>query len=278
MGDHECLARDDHRQRWRVHHAVNHIVVGPFTGEVGYELLYWLPYLRWKLRGQFQSALAITRGGAGLWYPCRTLDAYDLIGFDRYRELFAERIEQRNTSKSEGPNDPLDAAILGDMTPDIHPSEIITVKSRKQLPQDAKDWPHERLPTPPRLEGLPDRYVAAKLYKSAALTSGRIAQEAIDKQTLPVVVVKNSTKIDDHQDFSLEATITLETNPRESLEVLSRVVAHADHFIGTYGGTSYLGPLYGIPTTSVSDNARLVMNHSAQEARMKAQLTKENPH
>src|SRR5262249_27449977 len=47
------------------------VVVGPFTGEVGFELLYWIPMLRWvvrelpELRGRL---LIVSRGGSRYWW------------------------------------------------------------------------------------------------------------------------------------------------------------------------------------------------------------------
>src|SRR5687767_8551319 len=47
------------------------IVVGPWTGEVGFELLYWIPFVRWAC-AEFgidpRRLLVISRGGVGSWY------------------------------------------------------------------------------------------------------------------------------------------------------------------------------------------------------------------
>jgi hypothetical protein len=34
----------------RIAHSDEPFVVGPWTGEVGFELLYWAPFVRWVLR------------------------------------------------------------------------------------------------------------------------------------------------------------------------------------------------------------------------------------
>ena len=47
------------------------IVAGPWLGEVGFELLYWVPFLRW-FAGAFRVApqrlLIVSRGGTATWY------------------------------------------------------------------------------------------------------------------------------------------------------------------------------------------------------------------
>src|SRR5687767_6209700 len=58
--DLEAIARGTHT-----------IVAGPWLGEVGFELLYWVPFLRW-FTGRFQvdpqRMLVVSRGGTSSWY------------------------------------------------------------------------------------------------------------------------------------------------------------------------------------------------------------------
>ena len=47
------------------------LVVGPWISEVGYETLYWLPFLRWvqaAFRLEPNRVIAVSRGGAEAWY------------------------------------------------------------------------------------------------------------------------------------------------------------------------------------------------------------------
>ena len=51
--------------------ARRHIVVGPWLSEVGFELLYWIPFLNWvKTYRPFdpERMVVVSRGGAGIWY------------------------------------------------------------------------------------------------------------------------------------------------------------------------------------------------------------------
>src|SRR5689334_23334751 len=47
------------------------VVVGPWLSEVGFEALYWVPFLRW-VRAAFRldpsRVVAVSRGGVGSWY------------------------------------------------------------------------------------------------------------------------------------------------------------------------------------------------------------------
>ncbi|MGZ8999084.1 MAG: hypothetical protein ACXW2T_09540, partial [Allosphingosinicella sp.] len=61
------------------------VVVGPWLMEIGFELLYWIPYVRFhlaKLGIPKERVIAISRGGAGAWYgdlAGRYLDILDVM-------------------------------------------------------------------------------------------------------------------------------------------------------------------------------------------------------
>ena len=47
------------------------IVAGPWLSEVGFEVLYWIPFLRWfedRYRVDRERVIAVSRGGASSWY------------------------------------------------------------------------------------------------------------------------------------------------------------------------------------------------------------------
>ncbi len=66
------------------------VIIGPWTGEVGFELIYWIPFVRWVLR-KYQIPAdrlwVVSRGGTRSWYgdACRALCR-------RVRILLARRI------------------------------------------------------------------------------------------------------------------------------------------------------------------------------------------
>lgn len=75
----------------------NPIVVGPWTGEVGHELLYWIPFLTKLVEtGVLEPArtFAVSRGNNRAWYGRVTHNYYNLfnqIPVERYTEAVAGR-------------------------------------------------------------------------------------------------------------------------------------------------------------------------------------------
>ena len=65
----------DRRFARRIEQMLRHdrpVIVGPWTGEVGFELIYWIPFVRWvvtHVRDCRASALVVvSRGGTAPWY------------------------------------------------------------------------------------------------------------------------------------------------------------------------------------------------------------------
>ena len=115
---------------------------------------------------------------------------------------------------------------------------------------------------PPRIAGLklPERYVAAKFYYNdcfPATDDNRLFVRELMASLIrcgPVVSLSTGAALDDHGPCSTAepgmsdaATIG---PPSQNLHVQSAIVAHADTFVGTYGGFAYLAPFYGVPCTA----------------------------
>jgi hypothetical protein len=113
---------------------------------------------------------------------------------------------------------------------------------------------------------LPERYVAAKFYGNVALPpTDENRAFVVDyltqlAQNVDVVLLSTGHQFDDHQDFpadlrgrlhSIEHLMTPETN----LAVQTEVIRHAEAFVGTYGGFSYLAPLCGVNTVAFYSHA-----------------------
>src|SRR5262249_51096035 len=73
------------------------VLLRPFLGEVGFELLYWIPMTRRLMKHhgiEPERVIAYTRGGAGAWYEDfadRSLDLYTVVEPDEFRSRLAER-------------------------------------------------------------------------------------------------------------------------------------------------------------------------------------------
>lgn len=243
-------------------------VAGPFSSEPGFELLYWLPYLR-SINGRAYDA-SVTRGGAGIWYQGQAIDAYDEIGFENYRDLSEQRYELSRVEKSFGPDDLLDREILRTIEAEsaVHPSEMY------QRLDVAHTWPFEPLEKPEQIKE--SGYIAVRFYTSFQMPQnaliGQIVGKAAEKGR--VVALVPQEQIDNHGEHRIPKgdNISLVTyTPEDSLQVISQVVAHADAFLCTYGGLSYLGPHYGVPTRAFHMRQPNDV-HRAQERRMVKQL------
>jgi hypothetical protein len=265
------------------------VLAGPFTGEVGFELLYWIPLLRWAvrevpdLRGRL---VVVSRGGVHGWVEgldARYVDILSLFSpeeFARHRAIADKQREVR----------PFDDRVvqavrerLGALdAPVLHPSLMYEAYFRfLKIHQLA--YPRHLVPRPDGVvDGLtavyapiarPDRaalpaelprdYVAVRFYsrdsfpdspQSAGFASAVI--EALCRHTA-VVVIGTRVALDEHRDVQGRLpdgvfTIDHAMRPEDNLAVQTAVVAHAKAFVGTYGGFSYLAPFLGVPSISFS--------------------------
>jgi hypothetical protein len=143
------------------------------------------------------------------------------------------------------------------------------------LPMDVL-WTHTRyvrstlaLPCPP---GLPDRFVAAKLYAGPALSSTaatRAAVREVVERTAagsPVVLLETELGIDEHRDFDVGdiAHVTSAASlmsPRTNLAVQLALATRSQAFLGTCGGLAWVTPFLGVPTVAVCDDDAALAIH-----------------
>jgi hypothetical protein len=106
---------------------------------------------------------------------------------------------------------------------------------------------------------LPERYVAAKFYGNTALPDTPDNRAFISSylselaQHIDVVLLNTGHRFDDHEDFPPQLKGRLHTvehlmRPEDNLAVQTQIIRHAEAFVGTYGGFSYLAPLSGTDT------------------------------
>jgi hypothetical protein len=81
------------------------IVAGPWLGEVGFELLYWVPFLRWfteRFQVDPQRMLVVSRGGTGSWYSpfaSRYREIFDHLPPEEFRRRHHERVAANGEQK-----------------------------------------------------------------------------------------------------------------------------------------------------------------------------------
>ena len=261
------------------------IVVGPWCGEVGFELLYWIPFVQWlveRARIDGQRLVVVTRGGASLWYrglTDRSVEIFDLIGADAFRD-HAATWKQHQISRFD--RQLLAGAIAAAGVRRarlLHPQvmyRLLTAYWKEEAvlePINAflRCGPLPPPPPHPVTNSLPAEYVAAKFYFSQSFpdtaSNRNFVQRTISAVAgqMPVVLLSAGAQLDDHRDALLGAgarVLTIATDVRDNLAAQSAVVAGARGFIGTYGGFSYLAPLYGVDSLSFfSDRDKLVPFH-----------------
>jgi hypothetical protein len=254
------------------------VIVGPWTGEVGFELLYWIPFLGW-LAGHGISGsrmVVVSRGGAGPWYrhlTTRYVDILDLMSPDEFRARTAGKKKQYDERRG------LDRDIVETIRtrlslPEacvVHPSAMFRLFSalwRKRATVDLVEsytsFQALAALSPAQDErpaGVPAEYVVAKFYFSKAFPDTQenrvfVARtlRTISRQ-VPVVLLNTAVRLDEHVDVpaSGESGVVVVNShavPVKNLECQTRLIAGARGFVGTYGGFSYLAPFYSVPSLS----------------------------
>lgn len=279
------------------------IVAGPWLGEVGYEALYWVPFLRW-VQDRYRIApgrlTIVSRGGVEQWYDrlaARYVDLFDLLS----PEELAARNEARQAREEGGGRKQsrrgeLDESLLqrisGNGTPPavLHPSLLFRLFRdvwQGTLPLDflftRVDFASVAKPARPAVAGLPPDYVAVKFYSGTATPDAPDTRRALRRLVqdvaarMPVVLLDTGFSVDDHCDFVFDDIPGVQSarvwmTPRTNLGLQSAIVAHARYFLGTCGGLAWLAPFMGVPTVAVYADDALLRPHLtiARQAGMQA--------
>jgi len=214
------------------------IIAGPWLSEVGFEVLYWIPFLRWfedRYRVDRERVIAVSRGGVAGWYgdlAAQYVEIFDHVTpaeFGRRNRERHQREEaggQKQTTISSFDEELIGAARSATGTRDAavcHPSlmyrlfsrfwygnralDLVTSHTRFRTSDDRTiRLPHHRTAAPRDL-GLPERYLAAKFYTGAALPGTPEAREALRElvraaaSRMPVVMLDTGMATDEHEDY-----------------------------------------------------------------------------
>lgn len=271
------------------------VLAGPWTSEVGFELLYWIPLLRWACRrhpGLSDRLVALSRGGSGCWYAdvaTQTLDAFEWMSPEEVVAARAATSKQKQTAATGWEAELVERAAqrLGARPALLHPG--VMYRAFKALfkldavPAMLGVLEHTapRVPEgPPELEELlPEKYVAVRFYFSFAFQDSpqsRAHVGALLRRLAgrgPVVVLNPGLVLDDHSDLEAEEQSLVRIDhlmrPRNNLALQTRVIAGASAFVGTYGGLSYLPSLAGVDSLSFyTDDADLNACHAELAGRV----------
>jgi hypothetical protein len=266
------------------------VVIGPWTGEVGFELLYWIPFLQWA-RQTFaldpDRLIVVSRGGTGAWYGHVTSQYEDIFRHvtpERFRAATEERKKQRHVRSFD--RDLLRLVMRARGLRRIHvlhPTHMYrlfnpfwryeaTVKRLEEFARFRQLPPADEAPLLDRLPPLPAEFVAVRFYFSSCFpdTPDNRAFAARTLESLAsrthVVLLNNDIVVDDHRDFSPAATSRIHTigapMPAErNLAMQTAIIRRARAFVGTYGGYSYLAPFLGVSSLAFYSRTTFQRTH-----------------
>jgi hypothetical protein len=253
------------------------IIVGPWLSEVGFELLYWIPFLQWvkSYRPMDAERLhVVSRGGAGVWYQNITKNYIELFDFyppEQFRAKNNDRLrenKQKHLALSDFDREILKVAYqqIGSKDCDIlHPMYMYQLfysywKSRMSVSVVDQFASFERLPaldTSDLARELPDNFTAVRFYFNESFPDNEENKVFVTQllQALSeagdVVLLNPDLHIDDHWDPKIQSNRRIHSidhlmTPRNNLEIQTKVISRSRAFVGTYGGLSYLAPFYGV--------------------------------
>jgi hypothetical protein len=267
------------------------LVVGPWLSEVGFETLYWLPFLHWVRlahRLEPERIVAVSRGGVAGWYA-GIASRYVEIWDDVDPAEFARRNAARGVTKQYEPSD-LDAEILDRVarrlgTRDfdvLHPGLMYRLFTLYWSGQRAMGFldahtRFTRMEAPAVIDPalLPPEYVAVKLYAARSLPDtpeirARLrAMLAGLAERLPVVLLDTGLVLeDDHADYGFAAGGRLISakpwlTPQNNLGAQTQIVAGAKAFVGTCGSIAWLAPRLGVDTSALFVDPKWLHAHLA---------------
>jgi hypothetical protein len=264
------------------------VIAGPFTGEVGFELLYWIPFVRWavkefpELRGRL---VVVSRGGVADWVEgldARYVDILTLFSTQEFALHREQSDKQREVAEFELQVVERVKRHFGfDTAGLMHPLLFneayfrflkINQNAYPKMVEHADGYadgltsvyaPIEPPPLGP-LEGhLPDSYVAIRFYSSLSFPDDeegrRFTSNLIERlsRRTSVVMLGHRFDLDEHRDIQGELpenVISVDhlMQPDNNLALQTAVVGNARAFVGTYGGFAYLAPYLGVPSVSFS--------------------------
>ncbi len=283
------------RQQWAVERDLEEaiggsgpIVAGPWLSEVGYEVLYWVPFLRWVMaayRIPASRIVVMSRGGTASWYrdiASRYIEVLDHIApADLFARAAAGALKQREVTDVDRRlvKKASEAVGLGAAVKILHPSLMFRWfapfwSGHETLAFLERHTRHARIEAPDVAVpvALPAEYVAVKFYGARSLPDEpavriqlRAMADALSER-FPIVQLDTGLALDDHADFHGETGERVTSvrgclEARTNLAVQTRIIAGARMFVGTCGSLAWLAPLLGVPTVPVFTDASFLHAH-----------------
>jgi hypothetical protein len=279
----EALRVEERRIRRRITRlaeAAQPVLVGPWSGEVGFELLYWIPFVTWVLREANVNPdrlVIVSRGGPVSWYAHlggRYVDVLSSIAPDEFRRRTEAEKKQRDVGA-------LDREILRRVIETtnikrpavLHPGLMYRLfrpfwnqETTVHRVDDYTRYQRVHAASNPALSSrLPAEYVAVRFYFSSSFPDtpdNRAFAESTVRglaASTHVVMLGPGFRVDDHRDFAPALSSRIHVvddlmTPERNLEIQTAVIAGARAYVGTYGGYAYLAPFCNVPAIAFYSN------------------------
>lgn len=261
------------------------ILIGPWRSEVGFEVLYWIPFLN-AFRKRYGIAedrlITIGRGGSAHWY--RTAgrgDLYEHVPVEMMRTIAAQEAQKTGSIKQHG-EEAWERHVCGLAAQSIGIKHFHVLSPWWLYHLLAPYWEgtqplrwldgqllHEQRIQAPALSQelaaqLPEKYVAMRWYvrptwplrEDLALWTRKLIEATASR--IPVVLIHSGLHVDDHADVSfgpmanvIDLKQVAPQTPLNTLAIQSAVIQKAQGYVGTYGGMSQLAMRLGIPTVAL---------------------------
>lgn len=262
------------------------IIVGPWLSEVGFELMYWIPFLRWaqSYAGIDPARLwVVSRGGTAAWYGPLADNYLEIFSHFAPAEFVAGNLARETEQGGRKHRDlsAFDREIIAWAsqrigTTDVevlHPSLMYNLfqayfmkHASIRLVEAFSYYRRLEAASAPVPVVLPEEYIAVKFYWSDSLPdrepNRRFVADTIRTlaRRLPVVSLDTGMRFDDHDGYAAGTrgrVIVPEAlaDPATNLAVQTTIIGGATAFYGTYGGFSYLAPLLGVRTAAFYSQA-----------------------
>ena len=254
------------------------VVVGPWLGEVGFEVLYWIPFLHWLFERHGigpERVTVVSRGGVEPWYDglCgRYVEIFDALTPDEFRRATLELWAATGGLQKQVVVRPWDEQVLDATMGNawreqalVHPQLLYRLfRNVWQAALPLRDFLDRAVHRPwrrPDADGLtlPEEFTAVRFYfrdsfpdTPANRALVRDVGERLAAQR-PVVLLNTGVVVDEHEDAEPGDDPRVlrplaGSAPERNLAAQSAVVSRAKLFVGTYGGLAHLAPFYGVPT------------------------------
>jgi hypothetical protein len=267
------------------------ILVGPWLSEVGYEALYWVPFVRWFTRHHDvdpSRVIAVSRGGVSAWYggiASRYVEQFDLMTpqeFTARNDARRAEADQKQLGLSDLDRELLSRAraALGLSSAAVcHPSMMFRLLRQFWLGNDSLQYvlDYTEYEPVPRvgdvaLPPLPDQFIAVKFYTGRALEDTPVHREQLRRMVErlaakhPIVTLNTNLAFDEHADYVFQQVpglVTLDRwmTPQNNLAVQTEVIRRASMFVGTCGSVAWLAPMLGTDTLAVYADDHFLTPH-----------------